>query len=96
MSEKQLVDYLMSINRGPRVERAAPGTTPSRLEVYSIYMGKEKAIMTALNMLKQRDPSDVTLTGFIWAPLAYENPIKFALQKFPAVEFNAWRQNANE
>ena len=69
----------MSINRGPRVEGALPGTTPSRLELYAFYMAKEKAILTALNMLKQRDPFDITLTGFIWAPLAMEVPIKFAL-----------------
>jgi hypothetical protein len=42
-------------------------------------------------MLKQRDASDITLTGFIWAPLAMEEPIKRAFMKFPAVEFNAWR-----
>jgi hypothetical protein len=41
-------------------------------------MAKEKAILSALNMLKQRDASDITLTGFIWAPLAMEEPIKRA------------------
>jgi len=78
MSEQQLVDYLMSINRGPRLENAEPGTTPSRLELYAFYMAKEKAILSALNMLKQRDASDVTLTGFIWCPLAMEEPMKRA------------------
>jgi len=72
VSEQQLVDYLISINRGPRVENAPPGTTPSRLEIYAFYMAKEKAILSALNMLKQRDASDVTLTGFIWCPLELE------------------------
>ena len=94
MSEGQLVDYLMSINRGPRFDGALPGTTPSRLELYAFYMAKEKAILTGLNMLKQRDTNDITLTGFIWAPVEMEEPMKRALQRFPAVELNTWRANA--
>jgi|LauGreDrversion4_2_1035121.scaffolds.fasta_scaffold36006_6 V-type H+-transporting ATPase subunit a len=96
MSEKQLVDYLLSINRSPRLEGAPNGPNPSRLELYAFYMAKEKAILSCINMLKQRDANDITLTGFIWAPLNMEIPIKFALQKFPAVEFNSYRQNSEE
>ena len=46
-------------------------------------MAKEKAIMTALNMKKERDDADVTLTGFIWIPLEKEEFIKIALSEFP-------------
>jgi hypothetical protein len=54
-------------------------------------MAKEKAIMTALNMLKKRNDTDVTLTGFLWIPVEMEDPIKLALNEFPEVCFNAWR-----
>ena len=54
-------------------------------------MAKEKAICTALNMLKSRDKADVTYTGFFWIPVEMEEPIKISLQEFPEVCFNAWR-----
>lgn len=69
----------MCINRGPKIEGDQKGKYPSLLALYAYYMAKEKAIMTALNMLKKRDNTDVTLTGFIWIPVEMEDPIKFAL-----------------
>jgi len=39
-------------------------------------MAKEKAIMTALNMMRKRVDEDVTLTGFVWIPKEYEDSIK--------------------
>jgi len=92
MSEAQLTDYLRSINRiGQPKDRQ-----PSTLEVYTWFVAKEKAIYTALNMLRSRDPRDTTYTGFIWAPLEMEQPIKEALQHFPTVDFNNWRANTEQ
>lgn len=75
-TEKQLLKYLMCVNRGPKLEGDVKGKYPSCLALYAYYMAKEKAIMTALNMLKQRDDRDITMTGFIWIPVEKEDTIK--------------------
>jgi len=46
-----------------------PEGRPSTLEIMLMFVAKEKAIYTALNMMKSREK---TYIGFIWCPVALE------------------------
>lgn len=56
----------------------------SALEIMLMFVAKEKAIYTALNMMKSREK---TYIGFIWCPVAEERPIMQALEEFQTTEF---------
>lgn len=62
----------------------------SQLEVYQWFVAKEKAIYTALNMMKARQ---ATYIGFLWAPIEKESFIKESLMSFVSTEFSLWRPN---
>ena len=49
-----------------------------------MFVAKEKAIYTALNMMKSREK---TYIGFIWCPVAEERLIMQALEEFQTTEF---------
>jgi hypothetical protein len=56
----------------------------SALEIMLMFVAKEKAIYTALNMMKSREK---TYIGFIWCPVAVEVLIRQELQEFQTTEF---------
>lgn len=88
-SRSQLKEYLRSIS-GPT---AAAGAKASALEIMLMFVAKEKAIYTALNMMKSREK---TYIGFIWCPVAVEVLIRQALSEFQTTEFQSWRPNYEE
>jgi len=49
-----------------------------------MFVAKEKAIYTALNMMKSREKNYI---GFIWCPVALEIVIRQELAEFPTTEF---------
>jgi hypothetical protein len=64
-SKFQLKEYLRSINGDP--------LKASTLEIMLMFVAKEKAIYTALNMMKSREK---TYIGFIWCPVALEMAVR--------------------
>jgi hypothetical protein len=49
-----------------------------------MFVAKEKAIYTALNMMKSRDK---TYIGFIWVPVALADAVRQELSVFATTEF---------
>ena len=57
---------------------------PSTLEIMMMFVAKEKAIYTALNMMKSREK---TYIGFIWVPVALSEALRQELTVFATTEF---------
>lgn len=86
-SKAKLREYLQSINGDSN------DFTPSLLEVFFHFVAKEKAIYTAINMMKLQSN---TYIGFIWAPVSKENDIKEHLSQFQTTELQSWRSDYNQ
>lgn len=84
-SKSKLREYLRDINK--IIQQDGTEANASTLEIYQWFIAKEKAIYTALNMMKSRGR---TLVGFIWAPIEKEQAINDSLSTFPSTEFSKW------
>lgn len=84
----QLKQYLYDINNN-RDEQG--NERASTLEIFAWFVAKEKAIYTALNMMKSRSS---TYIGFLWAPIEKEHVIQETISFFGSTEFKQIKRGA--
>jgi len=84
----QLKQYLYDINNN-RDEQG--NERASTLEIFAWFVAKEKAIYTALNMMKSRSS---TYIGFLWAPIEKEHVIQETISFFGSTDFKQIKRGA--
>ena len=66
------------------------GTPPSMLEVYKWFVAKEKAIYSAMNLMR---PGSNTYIGYFWSPMEHENTTRQILSRFPTTDWQRFENH---
>lgn len=88
-SRRQLKQYLTQINQISGDEGLVRERI-SALEVYKWFVAKEKALYSALNLMKQGQSAYV---GFFWSPNDDEVRMKEVLQNYPTTDFKRFNNH---